>query len=127
MVDDAFNSFRLRLMQDVLPVGLALVDRIRKGGANSVVEIFDGSDDPLQELRGEGEGAAKSIREKLDEMSPGLGNPVKPVNVSVDSPSPLEQEIQDEKTLLDVLARIQSCLDLMDSYLENDSIAIKEE
>ena len=49
-----FDSFRLTLMQEVLPVGLAMVERIRQGGPASVVEPFTGSADPLGDLRAEG-------------------------------------------------------------------------
>lgn len=50
-----FDSLRLALMQDVLPVGLALVERARAGGPAKVVESFtSGAPDPLRELRDEG-------------------------------------------------------------------------
>ena len=63
---------------------LAMVDRVRRGGARKMVEAFTGSSDPLQELRVEGEAAARSVRDRLDQVSPGLGNPVMAVNVAVD-------------------------------------------
>ena len=47
-----------------------------------LVETFTSSTDPLQELRSEGEPYAKSVRERLDKMSPGLGNQVVSVKVS---------------------------------------------
>lgn len=43
MADDSFDSLRLSLMQDALPVGLAMVDRVRRGGARKMVEAFTGS------------------------------------------------------------------------------------
>ena len=49
-----------------------------------MVEAFTGSSDPLQQLRVEGEAAARSVRDRLDQVSPGLGNPVMAVNVAVD-------------------------------------------
>ena len=33
MAADPLDSFRLKLMQELLPVGLAVADRARKGGA----------------------------------------------------------------------------------------------
>lgn len=69
-------------MQQVLPVGLALVERARKGGPTEVAAAFAaGSSDPLDALRQEGEPAASRLRAQLDQVSPGLGNPVMAVQV----------------------------------------------
>ena len=75
------NALRLKLMQDVLPVGLAVADRARKGGAKDVIAAFQGDADPIEQLRQEGEVAASQVRERLDRVSPGLGNPVVKVEV----------------------------------------------
>jgi hypothetical protein len=82
MAADPLDSLRLALMQDVLPVGLAMVDRVRKGGPAQVLAAFDGTNpDPLAQLRQEGESAASQVRENLDRFQPGLGNPVMKVEV----------------------------------------------
>ncbi|MEA5412336.1 hypothetical protein VB737_11215 [Synechococcus sp. BA-120 BA3] len=82
MAADPLDSLRLALMQDVLPVGLAVVERVRKGGPAEVLAAFDGtSADPLGQLRQEGEPAASQVRENLDRFQPGLGNPVMKVEV----------------------------------------------
>ena len=82
MAADPLDALRLTLMQDVLPVGLAVVERVRKGGARQVMAAFDGSSaDPLGQLREEGEPAASRMRAQLDQVSPGLGNPVMKVEV----------------------------------------------
>lgn len=82
MAADPFDALRLTLMQDVLPVGLAVVERARKGGPRQVMAAFDGSSaDPLGQLREEGEPAASRVRAQLDQVSPGLGNPVMKVEV----------------------------------------------
>ena len=79
-----FDAMRLALMQDVLPVGLALLDRARRGGPGRVVESFTTSPEPFSDLRSEGEPAARELRERLDQVSPGLGNPVMEVAVEVE-------------------------------------------
>lgn len=79
-----FDAMRLALMQDVLPVGLALLDRARRGGPGRVVESFTTSPEPFSDLRLEGEPAAREVRERLDQVSPGLGNPVMAVAVEVE-------------------------------------------
>jgi hypothetical protein len=82
MAADPLDSLRLTLMQDVLPVGLAVVERVRKGGPAQVLAAFDGTTpDPIAQLRQEGESAASQVRESLDRFQPGLGNPVMKVEV----------------------------------------------
>lgn len=82
MAADPFNALRLALMQDVLPVGLGAVDRVRKGGpAELLAALTAGEGDPVARLREEGEPAASRLRQQLDQLSPGLGNPVMKVEV----------------------------------------------
>jgi hypothetical protein len=82
MAADPLDALRLTLMQDVLPVGLAVADRVRRGGPREVLAAFDGSRaDPLGRLREEGEPAASQLRDSLDRFQPGLGNPVLKVEV----------------------------------------------
>ncbi len=81
MAADPFDALRLSLMEDLLPVGIAVVDRARRGGPRQVVEAFTATDDPLAQLRQEGDAAAKKVRESLDQVQPGLGNPVVKVEV----------------------------------------------
>ena len=118
MGDDTFNRFRLSLMQDFLPVSLAMVERIRKGGAGEVVDVFTSSQDPLQDLRVEGESAAQDLRERLDQVSPGLGNPVMEVSVAVDDSK--EIVIKDEDALLELLGNIENKLDRLNKMLEGE-------
>ena len=113
--DNPLHQLRLSLMQEVLPVGLAVVERVRHGGPSKVVEAFTtGSADPLADLRQEGEPAARSVRDQLDAVSPGLGNPVMPVAVSVEEP-------QDEREeLLVTLQRIDQRLAALKAQLKAD-------
>ena len=81
MADDAFDSLRLLVMQDLLPVGMAMIKRAQQGGAEKIVEAFTSSQEPFKDLRVEGEPAAKTVRDQLDQVAPGLGNPVVSVKV----------------------------------------------
>lgn len=135
MATDPFDALRLTLMQDVLPVGLAVVDRARKGGAREVMAAFDGaSSDPLGQLREEGEPAASQVRENLDRLSPGLGNPVMKVEVRDVPPEPPQQpaagsdatavpepstapDPSDERELSEALVRIARRLDGLEQVL----------
>jgi hypothetical protein len=110
--DNPLDQLRLSLMQDVLPVGLAVLERARQGGPGKVVEVFTaGSEDPIAELRQEGEPVARDVREQLDAVSPGLGNPVMPVSVSVDEPEMVDERQDDPDDLMPTLRRIEQRLE----------------
>lgn len=114
------DELRLALMQDVLPMGLAFVDRVRSDGPARAVESLAQADDLLEDLRKEGEPAARVLRERLDQISPGLGNPVMSVQVQVDEPvEPLASPAlsNDPLELQEVLARIESRLQRLDALI----------
>ena len=120
MAADPLDSLRLALMQDVLPLGLAVVERARKGGPAEVLAAFDGtSADPLGQLRQEGEPAASQVRENLDRFQPGLGNPVMKVEVrdvdAEDAPAPPSPA--DPAELMAALGRIEERLALLQSRI----------
>ena len=122
MAADPLDSFRLKLMQELLPVGLAVADRARKGGAKDVMAAFQAGDkDPLEQLRQEGEGAASQVRQSLDRLRPGLGNPVMKVEVRdvADVPEetgdPLDPD--DSAALQEGLGRIAERLQLLEQRL----------
>jgi hypothetical protein len=70
-----------------------------------------GSEDPIAELRQEGEPVARDVREQLDAVSPGLGNPVMPVSVSVDEPEMVDERQDDPDDLMPTLRRIEQRLE----------------
>lgn len=127
MAADPLDALRLTLMQDVLPVGLAVAERVRKGGAKEVLAAFDGSSgDPLGRLREEGEPAAKTVRDNLDRLQPGLGNPVLKVDVRdvPSEPPPAQGGTMDgpsedpPEELQDALKRISGRLHQLERHLE---------
>ena len=122
MADDPIERLRLSLMQDVLPVGLAMFKRVRTGGASKVVEVFQDSKDPFQELRMEGEVAAQSVREHLDQFSPGLGNPVVNVKVAVNEEFSRDIDVKDQEVLKEVLGRIQRRLEGLENVLQDHTL-----
>lgn len=127
MAADPLDSLRLTLMQDMLPMGLAAVDRVRKGGPQELIAAFDGSStDPLAQLRQEGEQAASQVREQLDRVSPGLGNPVMKVSVrdvdpAADGADPASaQAASDPAELQRRLASVAESLRLLELRLAPD-------
>jgi glutathione S-transferase len=120
MAADPLDSLRLTLMQDVLPMGLAAVERMRKGGPQGLIAAFDGSTpDPLAQLRQEGEPAATQLREQLDRVSPGLGNPVMKVEVRDVNPEPAADPppVTDPAELQRRLAAVAERLRLLEQRL----------
>ena len=116
--DNPLDQLRLSLMQDLLPVGLAVLERARQGGPGKVVEVFTtGSEDPIADLRQEGEPVARDVREQLDAVSPGLGNPVMPVSVSVEDPVTVEERQDAPDDLLPTLRRIEERLEELRRFL----------
>jgi hypothetical protein len=88
---------------------MAMVERARKGGPREVLAAFDGnSADPLGQLREEGEPIASQMREGLDRLSPGLGNPVMKVEVRDVAAEPSSPA--DAQELNEALQRIASRL-----------------
>jgi hypothetical protein len=129
MAAEPLDALRLALMQEVLPVGLAVVDRARRGGPREVIAAFEGNDatDSLGRLRQEGEPAARQVRDNLDRLQPGLGNPVVKVSVRDVPPSPPASpgvaapdpvpDPHDPAELQQALARIAARLTLLESRL----------
>jgi hypothetical protein len=119
-------------MQDVLPVGMAVVERARRGGPREVAEAFTAREDPLGGLREEGDAAARELRDSLDRLQPGLGNPVMRVQVR-DIPDPASEGVavaaggsaaaaepnaeDDRQALQSTLARIAERLALLEQRL----------
>ena len=119
MSENSFERFRLRLMQDVLPVSLAMLERVKQKGMGDLLDTFLDSSEPLQELRDEGEYSAQELRERLDNLKPGLGNPVMPVSVEVDITE--DTGVQDEESLSELLHQIESRLHKLETLLDKKS------
>lgn len=121
MAADPLDSLRLTLMQDVLPVGLAVAERARRGGPRDVIEAFSRSGDPLAQLKDEGETAARQVRDSLDRLQPGLGNPVMKVDVrDVPTEAPVAETsaLNDRQELQQALARISGRLTQLEQRLQ---------
>ncbi len=119
MPSQPLDSLRLAVMQEWLPLGLAVVDRARRGGVSAVVEGFTQAEDPLDQLRQEGEPVARQLRDNLDRLQPGLGNPVMKVQVRDLEPlePPVAVPLAGEGDLQSALARIGERLQLLEQRL----------
>jgi hypothetical protein len=115
MAANPIDELRLSLMKDVLPVGMAVVERARRGGPREVFDAFSTDRDPLATLQQEGEDAARQVRDSLDRVRPGLGNPVLQVDVRDEGSGAAPGE--DEGDLVAVLERIDLGLALLEKRL----------
>lgn len=80
-----------------------------------------GDRDPLEQLRQEGEGAASQVRQSLDRLRPGLGNPVMKVEVRDVPDGPGEPLSPDDSAALqEGLGRIAERLQLLEQRLGAD-------
>ncbi len=122
MSEIPFERLRLKVMQDILPIGMGMLDRLKKGETNKIVELFSSSSDPLEELRSEGDLAAQSIRDQLDQINPGLGNPVMEVKVEVDNSNFKNSAIENDSSLREILLRIEDRLDSLKRHLNETEI-----
>ena len=123
MAENLLEGLHLSLMQDALPVGLAIVDRIKKEGFTGAFSVFQASSKPLEELQKEGQISAEAFRNKLDSIFPGLGNPVMSVKVTVSEKSIDKKEFDD---LMLVLRDIEDRLELLNNFFsEKNEISTK--
>ena len=119
MAKDQLRDLHLFAMESALPFGMGIIKNARTGGLQKIMNVFK-SKDPLSELQVDGETSAKVVRDKIDELFPGLGHPVVSVNVTVEENHP-NNERKDSDSLVSTLDRIDSQLDLMRQYFNNDS------
>jgi len=121
MGSDPLDSLRLTLMQEVLPVGMAAVERAKRGGARDLADALSKGPEGLTELREEGAEAARQVRERLDRIQPGLGNPVMKVQVTDVPVEPALAKDAGEEDLQLALARISERLTLLEQRLTEGS------
>ena len=114
MTQDKRERIHSYLMENILPVGIAVLDRGKEGGPRKVLEVFSSTNEPFHLLREEGEEAAILFRERLDNVVPGLGNPIVAVNVSDES------AFEDRETLIRCLSKIETGLEELDKHLNQD-------
>ena len=119
MAKDQLRDFHLFAMESALPFGMGIIKNARTGGLQKIMNVFK-LKDPLSELQVDGETSAKVVRDKIDELFPGLGHPVVSVNVTVEENHP-NNERKDSDSLVSTLDRIDSQLDQLRSLISNDS------
>ena len=124
MAKDQLRELHLFVMESALPFGMGIVNNARTGGFKKIMNVFK-SQDPFSEFQVDGATSAKTMRDQIDQLVPGLGHPVVSVDVTVQEKYS-DHEINDQDSLISTLNRIDSQLDQLSHYLNNDSTKIDD-
>ncbi len=119
MANDKLRGLHLFAIESALPFGMGVINKAKTGGVQKIMDVFK-SKDPFSKFQIDGEKSAKKVRDQIDQLVPGLGHPVVSVDVTVEE-NHTDNEINDKDSLLSTLNRIDSQLDQLRHFLENDS------
>ena len=125
MAKDQLRDFHLFAMESALPFGMGIIKNAKNGGFQKIMDALK-SKDPFSELQVDGETSAKKVRDKIDQLIPGLGYPVVSVDVTVEENNP-HHESNDKDSLVSTLNRIESDLDQLRHYFRDGSKNIDDE
>ena len=124
MAKDQLRDLHLFAMESALPFGMGIINNARTGGLQKIMNVFQ-SKDPFSEFQVDGETSAKAVRDKIDQLIPGLGHPIVSVDVTMEE-NQTDYEINDQDSLVSTLQRIDKQLDELSHYLNNDSKKIDD-
>ena len=119
MAKDQLRDFHLFAVESVLPFGMGIIKNAKTGGLKKIMDVFK-SKDPFSEFQVDGEISAKTVRDKIDQLIPGLGYPVVSVDVTVEENYP-DYESNDQDSLVSTLNRIDSNLDQLRHFFYDGS------
>ncbi len=120
MAIDQLRDLHVFAMESALPVGMGIINNAKTGGLQKIMDVFK-SKDPFSEFQVDGKTSAKIVRDKIDQLVPGLGYPVVPVDVTVEENYP-DYESNDHDSLVSTLKRIDTDLDQLRRYISNNSV-----
>ena len=124
MAKDQLRDFHVFAMESALPFGIGIIKNAKNGGFQKIMDVLK-SKDPFLAFQVDGKTSAKTVRDKIDQLIPGLGYPVVSVDVTVEENSP-DYESNDQDSLVSTLNRIDSQLDQLRHFLKNDSTNVDD-
>ena len=124
MAKDQLSDFHLFAMESALPFGMGIIKNAKTGGFQRIMDVLK-SKDPFSKFQVDGKTSAKTVRDKIDQFIPGLGYPVVSVDVTVEENQP-DYKSNDQDSLVSTLNRIDSELDQLRRYINNDSLKIDD-
>ena len=119
MAKDQIRDLHLFAMESALPFGLGIINNAKTGGFQKIMDVFK-SKDPFSEFKVDGKTSAKTVRDKIDQLIPGLGYPVVSVDVTVEETYP-DYESNDQDSLVLTLNRIDRELEQLRHYINDGS------
>ena len=122
MAKDQLRDFHLFAVESALPLGMGIIKDAKSGGFQKIKDVLK-SKDPFSEFQVDGETSAKVVRDKIDQLIPGLGYPVVSVDVTVEENYP-DHEKNDQDSLVSTLNRIDSDLNNLRRMISNNSLNI---
>tara|TARA_Y100001968_G_scaffold265859_1_gene255173 strand:- start:511 stop:888 length:378 start_codon:yes stop_codon:yes gene_type:complete len=125
MAKDQLKDFHLFAIESALPVGMGIINDAKSGGFQKIKDVFK-SKDPFSEFKVHGETSAKTLRDKIDQLIPGLGYPVVSVDVTVEENYP-DYVSNDQESLVLTLNRINSDLDQLRNLINDESMTIDDQ
>ena len=120
MAKDQLRDLHLFAMESALPFGMGIINNAKTGGFQKLMDILK-SEDPFSEFQVDGETSAKRMRDKIDQLIPGLGHPVVSVDVTIEEKYP-DYKSNDQDSLVSTLNRIDTELDQLRRLISNDSL-----
>ena len=75
MAKDQIRDLHLFAMESALPFGMGIINNAKTGGFQKIIDVLK-SKDPYSEFQVDGKTSAKTVRDKIDKLIPGLGYPV---------------------------------------------------
>ena len=124
MAKDKLRDFHLFAMESALPFGMGIIKNAKTGGFQKIMDVIK-LKDPFSEFQADGATSAKKVRDKIDQLIPGLGYPVVSVDVTVEENYP-DYESNHNDSLVSTLNRIDSDLDQLRRMISNDSLNIHD-
>ena len=119
MAKDQIRDLHLFAMESALPFGMGIINNAKTGGFQKIIDVLK-SKDPYSEFQADGKTSAKTVRDKIDQLIPGLGHPVVSVDVTVEEKNP-DYDTNDADSLASTLKRIDDQLSQLRRYIGNDS------
>ncbi len=119
MAKDQIRDLHLFVMESALPFGMGIINNAKTGGFQKIMDVFK-SKDAFLEFQADGKTYAKTVRDKIDQLIPGLGYPVVSVDVTVQDNYP-DYESNDQDSLVSTLKRIDNELDQLRNFLSHGS------
>ena len=124
MAKDKLRDFHVFAVESALPFGMGIIKNAKTGGLRKIVDVCK-SKDPFSEFQVDGKTSAKTVRDIIDNLIPGLGYPVVSVDITVEE-NYHDYKSNDRDSLVSTLNNIDAELNKLRRLINHDSLKIDE-